>query len=426
MIRRHRLAIECLERRSLFAVGLIPLNFTVPLNQDTQPSSLMIDGDAIIKLNAMVLDPRATQPSDASLSGYEFVGSGNFSGLIEGLAVSGDFETDLVEIDASVDIPIEVDHDSRTIRLLFVRDGTFVAESAMGPQPGTMTIVVTAILDFNSRAIRGTTVMTFRTNDHIENSESPFQLDGALASDLQFPDASKPSLSGRVFDDANNDGQYQESESGVAGVVANRVSNVGGAITVLESVVTDANGYYAFYNLESEATEIRFRELPDAFDFGKKISTDTPLVDSVADSLDGTTSALLFDTEMHRLGINAGLRTTPFEFQSPNVVTDVNNDGITTAADALEIINFLGRLPSGASDVELAVNREPGELFYDVDANGRLSAADALAVIRSLQSSPSLLSAAGESPLETDWVDNDLDRRKRWANDVRDASPQSV
>ncbi len=410
---RNRLRMEHLEHRSLLAAGLIPLDLAIPLDQASEGSDVTVEGDATIKLRAMVLDPKAEDASDVSLTGYEFTGAGTFAGSLQGIPVTGDFATNPNPVGTTPNIPIEVHPETQTIDLLLTQEGTFTARTILGSEPGTFTVVVRATLDFVTHAIRGNILFTFRTATQVETSESPFNLDGALAADLEFPDASKPSLSGRVFSDDSDDGIRGDDELGVPNIRASRVAATDPRGAELEFVVTDANGYYAFYNLDSAATAIRFREVPTELDFGKMTTSKNPAVESVANSLDGITTPIAFDAELHRQRIDAALRMTPWEFQNPNLAGDVNNDGNVTAADALEIINLLSRLPAGVKVSALSDDREPGEAFYDADGNGIASAADALAVINAIPAAAAGGLASAESlPLEFDWRTHDSSRTR--------------
>ena len=72
-----------------------------------------------------------------------------------------------------------------------------------------------------------------------------------------------------------------------------------------------------------------------------------------------------------------------YVFQSPTYPYDVNDDGNVTPADALAVINRLGRFASGTPDPTPAPLAWTGK-FYDVDGSGKATPIDALQVINQL------------------------------------------
>lgn len=390
-MRRSKLRyFEQLEKRCLLAGGLIPLDLSIPLMTNEADGDLFVDGSAVIKLSSMVLDPRADDVSDVSLTGYEFSGAGTFSGPVDGVVLSGSFITNPIESPNHPDIPIQVNPLAQTIDFVLTQFGTFDASSEFGPVSGTFTIVAELTVVFDTREVIGQSTTTFTAAGRVETTVSPVQVTGAIPVSVEFPDASKPFVSGRIFHDVNDNGTRQPSEVGVAGI---RVTQMDGA-TELASVASDANGFYSFYNLGEDLTSIQFRDLPRELDFGKMNAGESELVDSNIDSRTGMTPSLHLDTQPVHLNVDAALRSTPFEWQNPNVTTDVNGDGQTTALDALAIINLLSQTAAGSNRVDLVINREPGEAFYDVDGNGFANASDALAVIFGLYAD--LLASEGE------------------------------
>ena len=413
-MRRSKLRyLEQLETRCLLAGGLIPLDLSIPLLTSEANGDLVLDGSASIQLSAMVLDPRANDATDVSLTGYDFSGAGTFSGPVDGVFLSGSFVTDVVEAPNHPVIPIQVNATAQTIDFVLTQFGTFEASSEFGPVSGTFSIVAELSVVFGTREVRGHSTTTFTSAGRVETSVVPVQVPNAIPVGVEFPDASKPFVSGRVFHDSNNNGTRQPNELGVAGI---RVTQMGG-VTELVSVTSDANGFYSFYNLDDNLASIQFRELPRELDFGKMNVGENELIDSNIDSRTGMTPPLHLDIQAVHLNVDAALRSTPFEWQNPNVTTDVNGDGQTTALDALAIINLLSQNAAGSNRVDLTINREPGEAFYDVDGSGFANASDALAVIYGLYADLFVSTREQESmffidQLAKDRIDVDLRSRR--------------
>ncbi len=377
MIQRRRRFFEPLEQRCVLAAGLVPIDLLIPLASSEVAGDFNVDGNVAIKLSAMVLDPRADDASDVSLTGYDFSGTGTFSGPIDGVVLSGSFITDAIESPNNPLIPIQVNPSTQTIDFVLTQFGTFEASSEAGPISGTFTIVAELTLNFTTREARGQTTSTFTAAGRVESNVAPVQIANAIPDGIEFPDASKPFVSGRVFHDADDNGTRQSSESGVEGIQVTQLADS----SEVASVESDANGYYSFYNIDRSSSSFRFRQVPGAFDFGKMHSENDTSIDSDADSRTGITPPIQFGNRLANLNIDAALRSTPHPWQNPNVTTDVNNDGKTTASDALAIINLLSQHAVEANSVDLTFNRDPGEAFYDVDGNGLANASDALAVI---------------------------------------------
>ncbi len=115
----------------------------------------------------------------------------------------------------------------------------------------------------------------------------------------------------------------------------------------------------------------------------------------IYDSLTGVQGGT--DSFTYRVGDGTGrfseqvtvtLNLSASRYQNPvgGLREDVSADGLTTAIDALLIINVLNRL-LGPSESSLPVSQigAPPPPYYDVDGNGVISAADALEVIRALR-----------------------------------------
>lgn len=107
----------------------------------------------------------------------------------------------------------------------------------------------------------------------------------------------------------------------------------------------------------------------------------SPIDDQVAEKtskLDFTFSAAGHRSAMASIEL---LDNEPPQFQNPKLAWDVNNDGVTSALDALLVINMLSS--QGGSEVDPSSALAPGQ-FHDVNGDYRISALDALQVINAL------------------------------------------
>jgi hypothetical protein len=408
----RRMRIEQLESRAVLAAGTIPIDLTIPLDQLTGVGDLDLTGTLRIRMSATVLDPTADTPDDVSLTGYELISSGGFNGIVDGGRVNGTFNTDTKPVDDAPNVPIQVRPVARAIDMVFSQTGTFTGSSTEGPLNGTFTIAVTTTFDFVSRAARGQMRLTMLTEDQTIVNDLSFDLANQIATTTEFPDSIRAGVSGRVTLDQNGDGIRQIEETGLSGIRVDLVDLSTSNDVLNETTFTNATGHYALYNLPEGRFGIRLSGLPRVLDFGTFGGDLDANAGSDVDSRSGVVRDIQLATDTHQLHIDAGLRQTPHEFTNPNIRSDVNNDGQTTAGDALAIINLLSRLVSGQSNADLTIDRMPGEFFYDVDRNGVGSAADALEVIFALSRESLLGSSGTEQPVVTNWVDDHLRRRR--------------
>lgn len=84
-------------------------------------------------------------------------------------------------------------------------------------------------------------------------------------------------------------------------------------------------------------------------------------------------------------------------WQNPVILTDVNDNGQSTAADALAIINRMAA-SQGDAPYDLPDSREEGEAYYDVTGDQQLSSRDALVVINRI----AILNALGMEEVRLD------------------------
>lgn len=99
-----------------------------------------------------------------------------------------------------------------------------------------------------------------------------------------------------------------------------------------------------------------------------------------------TVEAPIFrDNSQRHVLTNATARietTNTLPWQNPFEPTDVNRSGMSTAGDALNVINLLGRSDSGEVILQTPTSEaELPEQYYDVDGSGTATALDALLVI---------------------------------------------
>ncbi|QDS96043.1 Matrixin [Roseimaritima multifibrata] len=102
----------------------------------------------------------------------------------------------------------------------------------------------------------------------------------------------------------------------------------------------------------------------------------------------------------HRWGGRLDAEAPEYNYVNP---TDVNSDGITTALDALSIINQLNRSSAGVSEEGVDIER-----LCDTNGDGTITALDALTVINALNRN-SLASANASEVYDTSDLDDDID-----------------
>jgi hypothetical protein len=214
-----------------------------------------------------------------------------------------------------------------------------------------------------------------------ETFSAPFDYLQPLDEILEFPQVELSSLADRVFADHNQNGMQDENEPGFGGIAVKLFGVGSGESTFVESVESDDDGYYSFYNLSAGEYAIQVDQLPEAFDLGRFQAGDNPLIDSDVRSRTGSSNVITLTTSQHLRDLDIALRQVTFEWVNPNQIDDVNDDGEVTALDALLIINEMSRR---GGDESLSADRALGEFYYDVTGDGEISALDALRVINAI------------------------------------------
>jgi hypothetical protein len=97
---------------------------------------------------------------------------------------------------------------------------------------------------------------------------------------------------------------------------------------------------------------------------------------------------------------------TPAVWQNVLRSSDVSNDGVVTALDALQIINELARQdfhdPATSILVDPLTIVEFPQIYYDQNGDGRVTALDALRVINELAMQPTTIAPATASTSQAD------------------------
>jgi hypothetical protein len=141
---------------------------------------------------------------------------------------------------------------------------------------------------------------------------------GGDSSDNNFGELKATSISGHVYYDANNNGKFDASETGIQGVT---MTLTGGASPV--TATTDANGFYHFDNLVPGTYEVA--ETQPA---GYLNGTDT------AGTNGGTVHNVVGDENINTIALNSGDAAQNYDFGelkpaslAGNVYVDAHNDG---------------------------------------------------------------------------------------------------
>lgn len=132
-------------------------------------------------------------------------------------------------------------------------------------------------------------------------------LDGGLH---LIPPPPTCSIGDRVWFDTNKDGIHDASESGVQNVVVKLFDCQG---TLLDSTITDADGYYLFDSLVAGTYKIKV-EIPDGFTFSPKDQGNSDLLDSDVDPSTGESVCINIDPQNcgeNDVKWDAGIYPTP-------------------------------------------------------------------------------------------------------------------
>jgi len=120
------------------------------------------------------------------------------------------------------------------------------------------------------------------------------------------------SIGDQLWDDRNNDGIKDSTESGYSGGIVHLLQSdgitpvlVGG---VPATVTTDTNGYYLFEKLLPGTYKVRF-ELPAGYMFSKQYASggSLPLKDSNVNPINGITDSIILTPGVHDMSIDAGI-----------------------------------------------------------------------------------------------------------------------
>ncbi|QDV81866.1 SdrD B-like domain-containing protein [Planctomycetes bacterium TBK1r] len=297
--------IESLEKRNLLAAGLIPVNATIPI-QDSS-NGLNIDGDAVIKFNAVVLDPHLDSPDDVNLTNFEVTSNAQLSGQVNNENVSGSYSAsannDALEILASGGASILQVNSVAPDHLGGSIDATIGSEAW---QAGIIQAILDSDLDLSSGGLNGTLDINLSGNVSGSAIDESFEVTISQSNVVtaDFPDPSLKSVSGRVFLDADGDGVRSETDLAVDDVTAVLLDGN----TEIDSVNVDADGFYSFYNLGSGDFKIRIDGLGAEQEFSPVMVGADGTLDSNIDPTTGTTASLDFSSNTNLLNIDAGVR----------------------------------------------------------------------------------------------------------------------
>jgi len=228
----------------------------------------------------------------------------------------------------------------------------------------------------------------------------------ALAISIATPDsayACRAIIGDFVWLDANGNGAQDSGEAGIAGVAVSLVSTGG---IVLATVLTDANGYYTFSEVEGppncEQTYVVRAAAPAGL-----TTTLIGVGDPGSDSNDPT-GTFVTPSDTTGTGLVEDL-TIDFGFVAPQVCTasignvvwnDSNNDGRQDAGE-LGIPNNVVSLSGPAGSMSVATNVSGLYSFNDLCAGTYVVCADTPA---GFQSSPT--DAAGDDAVDSDGTPN--------------------
>jgi cyclophilin family peptidyl-prolyl cis-trans isomerase len=193
-------------------------------------------------------------------------------------------------------------------------------------------------------------------------------------------------LHGNFFIDADNDGTFDESESGLAGLTAYIDANDNGIRDGEEvSVTADDDGSFHFI-VEPGTHKVRVVSSSLNGYFGTN--------DAVAEGLEAVVRAGgdVFDLDF-------GFRFLGDSWHNPNNPMDVNGDNIVSPVDAIIVINELQNRAvsdevTGALVSRTGIEDQSLLAFYDTNNDSFVAPLDALLVINALPSSSNPPAAA--------------------------------
>ena len=151
-----------------------------------------------------------------------------------------------------------------------------------------------------------------------------------------------------VWEDMDADGIQDPTEPGLANVV---VRLLDGADAVIATTVTDGGGNYLFENLTPGTYKVRF-VLPAGYFFSPKDADGNDAIDSDADTLTGTTVAVVLGSGDVNLNLDAGMYRKAVI--GDLVWEDKDNDGIQEAGDGeVGIPNVTVQLFNSVTNVQV-------------------------------------------------------------------------
>nr|WP_161501186.1 SdrD B-like domain-containing protein [Rhodopirellula sp. SM50] len=312
---RRRNRFERLEARTLLAAGLIPVDTTFSV--DTNEGGLQISGNAVLRFDAVVLDPALDGPEDISLTNVEVTSSGQVSGLVDGFNVVASFQT----TNSTPPLAIVAGVSPDTLQVDSVGPdhfpGTVTGTVAGQPiQNGLFTATLVSGIDFPTSGLSGTLGISITGTvfgvPFSESAQAAISQTDVIPSGTEFPDPSLRSVSGRVFSDADGDGLREAGDQPVENITAVLLQDS----VAIDSMQVDSNGFYSFYNLPSGNYQVRFDNVPSGQEFTLlQVGADTT-VDSDVDPATGATATLDFSGGQTLLNVDAGIRTeTTNEFK---------------------------------------------------------------------------------------------------------------
>jgi CshA-type fibril repeat protein len=131
-------------------------------------------------------------------------------------------------------------------------------------------------------------------------------------------------VTGYVWDDADRNGVQGVDESGVEDIAVDLIDSSG---TVVETVMTDKDGFYQFENLAPGEYEIAF-DLPDDYAFTIPYRGSDTALDSDADEISGRTRGFTISEDDPLLLMDAGMFELAADPHVMSSVRDVNGESL--------------------------------------------------------------------------------------------------
>lgn len=169
------------------------------------------------------------------------------------------------------------------------------------------------------------------------------------------------SLGNQVWFDLNGNGTQEFDEPYVSNVTVELLQGCVGS-TVLQTQITDANGFYTFFNLTPDQYRVRFSNIPAGYQFTAKNVGFDDVIDSDVNP-DGTTDCITLASGAVDPFEDAGIVTTTIANSTINGVAwyDANFDGIQDGGEARRL-DVLMLLYSGCTDTTHIVGSQVTDL----------------------------------------------------------------